>query len=82
MDPRHGHAAEANDLPAFVTIADLAKALQLSTRTVRRFIARGKAPPIVRLGGSIRFRLSDVKRWIESNSREAEAHPRNGGAES
>ena len=79
MDPEHGHAVEANGIPAFVTIADLAKALQLSPRTLRRFIADGKAPPIVRLGRSVRFQLSDVKRWIESGCREAEAHPRNGG---
>lgn len=44
----------------------LAKLLQISTRTLWRLLSAGRLPEPVRIGGSVRWRLDQVKQWIES----------------
>jgi predicted DNA-binding transcriptional regulator AlpA len=36
----------------------------LSARTIRRLVDAGKMPPPLRIGGSDRWRLADVRQWI------------------
>ena len=51
--------------PLLVSAPELAKLLQVSTRTLWRLQSAGQIPPPVRLGGSTRWRLDEVRRWIE-----------------
>ena len=43
-----------------------AEALCLSERTLERFRVSGVGPKFVRMGKSVRYRLSDVEAWIAS----------------
>jgi predicted DNA-binding transcriptional regulator AlpA len=44
---------------------ELATALNISTRTVDRWIAEGTGPPYVRLPrGTLRWRWGDVQAWL------------------
>lgn len=62
-------------LPTLLTIQQVAKLLQVSTRSVRRFRATGKLPAPILIGKSVRWRGEDLQKWIEggcppSNSEE------------
>jgi len=43
-----------------------AKLMQISTRTLWRLLSAGRVPEPVRIGGSVRWRLDQVKQWIAS----------------
>jgi predicted DNA-binding transcriptional regulator AlpA len=49
-----------------LTQRQCAEALALSERTLERFRVSGVGPKFVRMGKSIRYRLSDVDAWIAS----------------
>ena len=49
---------------ACLTAKQLGEVLSLSARTVWRLRAAGKLPRPVQVGGSIRWLLKDVERWI------------------
>jgi excisionase family DNA binding protein len=53
-------------LPALLTIEQVAVALQVSPKTVRRLVARGF--PHVRFGRVLRFVAADVHRWLAARS--------------
>lgn len=44
----------------------LATLMQISTRTLWRLLSANRLPEPVRIGGSVRWRLDEVKQWIES----------------
>jgi len=46
-----------------LTIKEFSNREQISIVTVRRWIAAGTAPPHIRLGRTIRFRLQDIENW-------------------
>jgi predicted DNA-binding transcriptional regulator AlpA len=47
---------------------ELARALNISTRTVDRWIAEGTGPPYVRLPrGMLRWRWGDVREWLRDH---------------
>jgi excisionase family DNA binding protein len=48
------------DLPTTVTPKDLAKMLRITRRTIYHWIAKGKLPPPIKIGKSIRWRTSDI----------------------
>jgi predicted DNA-binding transcriptional regulator AlpA len=49
-----------------LTKVQLAKALNVSTRTVDRWLAEKSGPPVVRLPhGQLRWRWKDVVAWVE-----------------
>lgn len=50
-----------------LTPQDLADRLGVSIRTVRNWRARGTDPVATKLGGFIRYRLSDVEAWEEAH---------------
>ena len=52
----------ANDL--MMTDADLARAVRVSRRQVWNLLSRGLLPEPVRLGRSVRWRRSDIEKWI------------------
>jgi len=47
-----------------MTADDLAAALRISTRTLWRLRSASKLPQSIRLGGSVRWRASDIEAWI------------------
>lgn len=52
-------------VPQLMTLAEVAQALQLSEKTVRRLVAARRIP-CVRLGRGLRFVPGDVFRWLEA----------------
>jgi excisionase family DNA binding protein len=54
-------------LPALLTVEDLAKLLRVSVRTVWRLRRNACLPHPVKIGGGVRWRISDVKAWIEQD---------------
>ena len=58
-----GEMIQDDDL-CLITAAELAGLLKLSTRNVWRLRSAGKMPQPIRLGGVVRWRLGEVKKWI------------------
>ena len=56
----------------FYTVDDMVKLLKVSKQSIYNQIHQGKAgqsiPPYIKLGGLIRFKVSDHKRWYENLS--------------
>jgi excisionase family DNA binding protein len=50
--------------PLLITAAELARMLQVSTRTLWRLRSAGQLPQPVQFGGSVRWRLEEVQKWI------------------
>jgi excisionase family DNA binding protein len=57
-----------------LTTAELAAALKVNERTVRRWRNEGVGPPVLWAGGHARYRWGDVQEWLERR-REAEGEP-------
>lgn len=53
-----------HDLPPLLTAKQLAKLLQLSTRSVWRLRSAARLPKPVENGGSVRWKGDEVRRWI------------------
>lgn len=51
--------------PLLIGVNDLAGLLQVSTRTIWRLVSSGEAPEPIRFGGSCRWRLEEVRAWID-----------------
>ncbi len=75
-DLRNGLAAGADSKPVgaggepavkpdLITAAEVAEALRIDVRTLRRKRKLGKAPKALRGKGPLRWHRSDVDRWIE-----------------
>ena len=67
-------AATAPD--AFVDINAAADFLGVSKRTIQRCIAGGQKLPHHRVGHQLRFKLSEVERWLSTNKPTATKRPR------
>ena len=52
-------------LPRLMTVEDLAKVLSVSVRTVWRLRRKACLPHPVKIGGGVRWRMSDIMAWIE-----------------
>lgn len=59
--------------PLLIAAAQVAKMLQISTRTLWRLNSAGRLPAPVRLGGTVRWRLEEIKIWIARGCPKAEA---------
>lgn len=57
--------ADPDELLNEVQAADF---LKMSIRTLQAWRCRGEGPAFVRAGRAIRYRRSDLIRWIEANS--------------
>lgn len=51
------------DLPARLTVQELAALWRVTPRTIERRVKAGDAPTPVRLGGRVLFRREDVLAW-------------------
>lgn len=65
--PYNSAAAETTLQPLLIGVDNFAALLQVSTRTIWRLVSSGEAPEPIRIGGSCRWRLEEVKDWIESD---------------
>ena len=54
------------NVPKLLTVNDVAKLLKLSTRSVWRLVKAKTIVKPIRIGGSIRWRASDVATWLAS----------------
>jgi len=48
-----------------ITVKTLASMLATSVRSVWRYRSAGRLPKAVRVGSSVRWRMSDIKLWIK-----------------
>jgi len=58
---RHGDSVSPRRL---IRATELAEMLSVSPRTINRMLSSGRLIPPIRLGGSVRWRLDEVERWI------------------
>ena len=56
------------NMQPLLTQRQASEMLALSERTLERFRISGIGPKFVRMGKSIRYRLSDVEAWIASRT--------------
>lgn len=47
-----------------VNARELAKLLAVSERTLYRLKSAGELPPAVAIGGSVRWRLAEIRQWV------------------
>ncbi len=67
-----------SDRAEMLDVSDVATRLNISTRTVRRMADCGLMPRPVRLAGCIRWRRTDLDRWIDAGC--PSCRHRHGGA--
>lgn len=53
---------------AFINATQLAKLLGISKRSLYRLKSSGKLPRHLEFGGSVRWRLDDIREWIEAQN--------------
>ncbi|WOQ68625.1 helix-turn-helix domain-containing protein [Microbacterium limosum] len=70
--------AALGDLEPLLTIEDLASYLDVPVATIRDWRTDGKGPRAVRIGGRLRFCVSDVREWITSQRETTPGHPQHG----
>ena len=56
---------DARELPRLLTLSEVAEALRVSPKTVRRMAARHRIP-CVRFGRALRFLPGDVLAWLSA----------------
>ena len=55
----------AETAPMLIGAEELARMMDVSERTLWRLLSAGKVPPPVRIGRSTRWRLAEVRDWID-----------------
>jgi excisionase family DNA binding protein len=64
VDRTDGRESGPGVLPAMLTIDQVARLLNCSTRTVYRLNDAGKMPRPLRLGALVRWNRSEIEQWI------------------
>lgn len=54
------------DAPLLINAEQFARMLNISPRTLWRLLSAHKVIPPLRIGGSTRWRMDDVRRWIDA----------------
>lgn len=54
---------------AILTEHDLAEEIGLSLKVIQKWRRLGGGPPYMKLGGSVRYRRSDVEAWLTASTR-------------
>jgi predicted DNA-binding transcriptional regulator AlpA len=67
--------ASPGEAPLLIDAGEFARLLGVSTRTLWRLLAGQQLISPIKLGGSTRWRLSDVRAWIERGCQPGDAHP-------
>jgi excisionase family DNA binding protein len=61
------HPSDPGPESEYLTAAQLAELLQVSTRTVARWASSDPSMPVTRLGGVVRFHRARVERWLRAS---------------
>jgi predicted DNA-binding transcriptional regulator AlpA len=64
------------DAIVLINAGQFAKMLGVSSRTLWRLLSGGKLIQPVRIGGSTRWRMNDVRRWIDEGCPASGPEPR------
>ena len=59
-----GPGADPGEMPAMLTVHDVARMLNCSDRTVYRLTDSGRMPKSVKLGTLVRWSKTVIERWI------------------
>lgn len=62
---QENHARDA-DMEKLLTTAEVAQAVGLTERQIRRLRRRGEGPPTIRIGSAVRYCRKDLEAWLES----------------
>lgn len=74
----NGHAPNNENVDSLVSIANTAKRLDLSTRSIYRLIDSGDLPQPIGVRRSKKFRMSDINAYIDKITRLARGGCNNG----
>ena len=72
---KSGASGERRALPELVRLEDVAQALGITERHVRRLVDERRIP-FVKVGAFIRFEPAQVARWVEAQRVEPPAPPK------
>jgi predicted DNA-binding transcriptional regulator AlpA len=64
--------------PLLITAEDVARLLKLSTRSVWRMKSAGAIPSPIRVGAAVRWRMDEIKKWIEDGCPKRQARENEG----
>jgi excisionase family DNA binding protein len=64
--PEDSPADQATAFPEWMTIEQVAEWLQVSTKTIRRYIESGSLPAVNLGGRAIRIRRQDLEAWLQT----------------
>ena len=59
---------DATQLPDMISIKEIGELIGVSDKTVFNWKAAGDLPQSYKIGGSVRFRRSDIAKWIEDSA--------------
>jgi excisionase family DNA binding protein len=62
------HDANVTGLPSLLSLKQLAAYLDIPPTTLYLWRQQGKGPPGFFVGKQLRFRVSDVQRWLEEQA--------------
>jgi len=58
---------ETAEMETYMTINELAKHLRMAPQTVRKWTRKSDIP-FRKIGGAIRFRLSEIEKWVDDGA--------------
>jgi excisionase family DNA binding protein len=73
QNPNEFFPLPGDEEPRLMTAAEVARLLQISTRTLWRLLSCGRIPAPLRFGGNVRWRQEEVLRWIEQRCPEKDS---------
>lgn len=56
-----------NPVPTFITITELSELIGVPVGTIRGWRKNGTGPVAYRIGGQLRYTITDVAAWIEAS---------------
>lgn len=56
-------------LEKMMTCDEVAELLQVSTRTIRKWV-HSESMPVVKIGRTVRFSASDIGRWVDERKKQ------------
>ena len=59
---------QVEDLPEWSTRAQLSQFIEVSVQTLARWKVEGRGPRVTKIGSAVRYRKSDVLKWLDSLS--------------
>jgi predicted DNA-binding transcriptional regulator AlpA len=73
---RPAHAAADADAPLVVDAKRLARLLGCGLRTLRAWDSAGKLPAPIRIGRCVRWRVSEIRAWLDAGAPDRETWER------